>query len=79
MSPTGDSIGCITCNHIYFRYNVETFGIQEERELIPGGKNMPVTQENKAEYVQTYCYQKMAKDIKEQTEAFLSGFYELIP
>jgi len=32
-------------------YTVENFGNIEERELVPGGRNKPVTEENKFEYV----------------------------
>jgi E3 ubiquitin-protein ligase HUWE1 len=64
---------------INWTYSVELFGQVEERELVQGGKNKLVTEENKQEYVKMYCYQKMAKDIEEQIKAFLSGFHELIP
>ena len=49
------------------------------RDLIPNGRNITVTQENKHDYVQKICYAKMAKDIQEQIEAFLEGFHEIIP
>ncbi|CAD8063012.1 unnamed protein product [Paramecium sonneborni] len=64
---------------IYWTYTVDNFGKLEERELVEGGKQKQVTEDNKFDYVQTYCYQKMAKGIKDQIEAFLSGFHELIP
>lgn len=41
---------------IYWNYTVDNFGKFEERELVEGGKTKLVTEENKVEYVQTYCY-----------------------
>jgi hypothetical protein len=34
-------------NFNFVRYNLDNFGTIEERELVPGGKNIAVTQENK--------------------------------
>lgn len=34
-------------------------------ELIPGGKNIPVTNQNKKEYVKAYAYWIMSLEIKE--------------
>ena len=41
---------------VYWTYDHDNFGKIEGRELVEGGKTKPVTEENKAEYVQTYCY-----------------------
>jgi E3 ubiquitin-protein ligase NEDD4 len=64
----------------------ETFTTTEERfgemvtiELIPGGADMPVTQDNKKEYVDAVVEYRISKRVKEQFEAFMSGFSELIP
>ena len=62
-----------------FSYTEDEFGVLKVMELIPDGKNVEVTEENKEEYVNKLCYAKMAKDIKDQIEAFLEGFHELIP
>lgn len=55
------------------------FGQSQEIELIEGGKKIPVTNENKGEYVEKLTYFKLYKSIQKQTDAFLEGFYELIP
>ena len=55
------------------------FGKPEEIELIEGGKNIPVTNDNKAEYVEKLAYYKLYRSIQKQIDAFLEGFYELIP
>ena len=51
----------------------------EIEDLIPNGRNIPVTEENKKQYVNLICQAKMASGIKAQIENFLSGFFELIP
>lgn len=45
----------------------------------PNGDNIEVTNENKEEYVNLICYEKMANNIKSQIESFLEGLHELIP
>ncbi|KAF9466383.1 HECT-domain-containing protein [Collybia nuda] len=64
----------------------ETFTTVEERfgemvtiELKPGGADVPVTEENKKEYVEHVVDYRISKRVKEQFEAFMSGFSELIP
>jgi E3 ubiquitin-protein ligase HUWE1 len=54
----------VKCHFNTLSYNVDDFGNTEEKELKENGKNIPVTQENKLEYVQTYCYRCMAEEIK---------------
>ncbi len=55
------------------------FGQNEEVELIEGGKDKEVTDENKYEYVQCMAYQKLYNSIKKQVDAFLQGFYDIVP
>ncbi|KAF5365696.1 hypothetical protein D9758_003127 [Tetrapyrgos nigripes] len=64
----------------------ETFTTTEERfgemvtiELKPGGADEPVTEENKKEYVDNIVEYRISKRVKEQFDAFMSGFSELIP
>ncbi|KAJ7285623.1 hypothetical protein C8J57DRAFT_1285369 [Mycena rebaudengoi] len=64
----------------------ETFTTTEERfgemvtiELKDGGADVPVTQDNKKEYVEHVVDYRISKRVKEQFEAFMSGFSELIP
>lgn len=40
---------------------------------------MPVTEENKKEYVKLVCQMKMTGAIRKQLNAFLEGFYDIIP
>ena len=64
----------------------ETFTTTEDRfgemvtvELKPGGADIPVTEENKKEYVSLIVEYRISKRVKEQFDAFMSGFSELIP
>lgn len=48
-------------------------------DLKPGGGDVTVTQENKKEYVDCVIEYRIQKRVKEQFDAFMSGFNELIP
>ncbi|KAI9282573.1 hypothetical protein BY458DRAFT_467864 [Sporodiniella umbellata] len=62
-----------------FSVEVEEFGITKTISLKPDGENIPVTQENKQEYVNLVTSQRLVLAIKPQMDAFLEGFYEIIP
>uniref|UniRef100_A0A3B4B1D1 HECT-type E3 ubiquitin transferase n=1 Tax=Periophthalmus magnuspinnatus TaxID=409849 RepID=A0A3B4B1D1_9GOBI len=47
-------------------------------ELIPGGKTMPVTNENKISYIHLMAHFRMHTQIKDQTIAFIRGFRSII-
>jgi E3 ubiquitin-protein ligase HUWE1 len=55
------------------------FGEAKVIELKENGSNIPVTEENKQEFVALVANQKLLLDIKEQIEHFLQGFYYIIP
>jgi E3 ubiquitin-protein ligase NEDD4 len=64
----------------------ETFTTMEERfgemvtiDLKPGGADIAVTEENKKEYVDFVVEYRISKRVKDQFDAFMSGFSELIP
>ncbi|PPD77228.1 hypothetical protein GOBAR_DD25835 [Gossypium barbadense] len=48
-------------------------------ELIPGGRNIKVTEENKHQYVDLIAEHRLTTAIRPQINAFLEGFNELIP
>lgn len=54
-------------------------GTTTEVELVPGGKDIVVTDANKWEYVQLISAHKMTSSILAQTNAFLAGFHDLVP
>ncbi|KAF7288526.1 E3 ubiquitin-protein ligase [Mycena chlorophos] len=64
----------------------ETFSTTEERfgehvtiELKPGGEDIPVTEENKKEYVDAVVSYRIARRVKGQFDAFMEGLLELVP
>jgi E3 ubiquitin-protein ligase HUWE1 len=56
-----------------FAIETDDFGETQVIDLIPNGRNIPVTQENKEEYVQRVIEYKLAGSVKEQLENFLKG------
>jgi len=48
-------------------------------ELIPGGRNIKVTEENKHQYVDLVAEHRLTTAIRPQINSFLEGFNELIP
>jgi E3 ubiquitin-protein ligase NEDD4 len=57
----------------------ERFGVLCVEDLIPDGRNIEVTNENKKEYVDLMVKWRIEKRIAEQFQAFKEGFQELIP
>ncbi|KKF95453.1 putative E3 ubiquitin-protein ligase hulA [Ceratocystis platani] len=64
----------------------QTFSTEDERfgtivveDLVPDGRNIDVTNENKKEYVDLMVKWRIQKRIEEQFKAFKEGFSELIP
>ncbi|KAF2972511.1 hypothetical protein GQX73_g1069 [Xylaria multiplex] len=57
----------------------ERFGVMTVEDLIPDGRNIDVTNENKKEYVDLMVKWRIEKRIAEQFQAFKDGFQELIP
>ena len=62
-----------------FSIEAEEFGEMKVIDLLPDGRNIAVTQDNKIEYVKLITEQKLTKSIQEQIDAFLKGFYEIVP
>lgn len=49
----------------YFSVTKEYFGRYEEIDLKDDGNNIPVTNDNKLEYVEKFTYYKMYQSVKE--------------
>ncbi|KAJ9494794.1 hypothetical protein H2202_009695 [Exophiala xenobiotica] len=62
-----------------FSLEDEQFGETKTIDLKPDGQNIPVTNENKREYVELVTEWKIVKRVEEQFNAFITGFNELIP
>ncbi|XP_012277229.1 E3 ubiquitin-protein ligase HUWE1 isoform X2 [Orussus abietinus] len=62
-----------------FSAEVNEFGVNDVRDLISNGRNIVVTEETKLEYIRLVCQMKMTGAIRKQLNAFLEGFYDIIP
>ncbi|KAL7675534.1 hypothetical protein ACOME3_001803 [Neoechinorhynchus agilis] len=62
-----------------FSTDVQEFGVTKTIDLKENGRNIPVTNENKHEYVRLLCHEKMIGSIRPQLLSFLDGFYSIIP
>ncbi|CCK69392.1 E3 ubiquitin-protein ligase TOM1 KNAG_0C02810 [Huiozyma naganishii CBS 8797] len=62
-------------------FSVETddYGEHTVVDLIENGRNIPVTEQNKQQYVRSIIEFKLHLSVKEQMDNFLDGFYALIP
>ena len=48
-----------------------------ERELKPNGKNIPVTERNKKEYLERMVKWRLERGVTEQTDSLIKGFHEV--
>jgi len=64
---------------LFFSVDKEFFGKHEEFDLIPNGRNIPVTNENKLKYIEHRIHFYLYGIVSQQVDAFLTGFHELIP
>lgn len=62
-----------------FTVEEQTFGQLATHELKPGGIDIPVTEQNKMEYVDLMVKWKMENGVTEQMNSFMKGFNELLP
>ncbi|XP_049787268.1 E3 ubiquitin-protein ligase Nedd-4 isoform X3 [Schistocerca cancellata] len=62
-----------------FCVDEESFGHFSQRELKPDGANIPVTNENKDEYISLVIQWRFVSRVQEQMNAFLNGFEGLVP
>jgi E3 ubiquitin-protein ligase HUWE1 len=61
-----------------FSIEDQSFGRSQVIDLIPNGRTVPVTEENKEEYVRKICQHRMTTAIQSQIKSYLAGFYELV-
>jgi len=62
-----------------FAVDEESFGKTFQRELKPNGTNIPVTNDNKHEYINLVIQWRFVSRIEAQMRAFLDGFKDLVP
>ncbi|CAF0870880.1 unnamed protein product, partial [Rotaria sordida] len=61
---------------LYFNTTFELLGKVENVELKPGGNDIKLTEDNKAEYVELMTKWRFTRGVEDQTKAFLHGFNE---
>jgi len=64
---------------LFFSAESDDFGQQKVVDLKPNGRNLPVTNENKHEYIQLMAEHKMTNSVRQQIDAFLKGLHEIVP
>ncbi|KAJ7132750.1 hypothetical protein C8R43DRAFT_929975 [Mycena crocata] len=68
-----------TALDLTFSVEADEFGVNRIVPLKEGGETLPVTQENKREFVQLSAQYRLYSSIKDQIENLSTGFYEIIP
>jgi len=63
---------------LFFSVLEEVAGKVIEKELKPGGKNIPVTEKNKKEYIEKMVKWRLERGVANQTEHLVKGFYEVV-
>jgi len=63
---------------LFFSVLEEVAGKVVEKELKPGGKNIPVTEKNKKEYIEKMVKWRLERGVANQTEHLVKGFYEVV-
>ena len=62
-----------------FSVDIDRFGVVETVDLVPDGRNIAVTQDNKQDYVRLVVEHRLVKSVEEQLTEFLKGFHDIIP
>lgn len=62
-----------------FSVDIDDYGEQKITDLIPNGRNIEVTEENKKNYVKAIVEYRLQTSVQEQMDNFLIGFHEMIP
>ncbi|KAI1431794.1 hypothetical protein GGR50DRAFT_697649 [Xylaria sp. CBS 124048] len=62
-----------------FSVEDDEFGVTKVSDLCENGRNIPVTEENKHDYVRLVVEHKLLASVKDQMENFLKGFHDIIP
>ncbi|XP_072943034.1 E3 ubiquitin-protein ligase Nedd-4 isoform X2 [Epargyreus clarus] len=65
--------------YLTFSVDEEQFGKTIQRELKPGGANIPVDNDNKDEYIKLVIQWRFVSRVQEQMVAFLEGLGALVP
>ena len=61
-----------------FSTSYDNFGFEQIVEFVPGGEAVPVTNQNKQEFVEKYIEWYLTTSIKDQFKPFYRGFYKAV-
>jgi len=56
----------------------QEFGVAKTIELVPDGSNIPVTRENRLQYIQLVSHYRLSRQIRLQSRAFFEGLSDMI-
>lgn len=62
-----------------FSVDIDEFGAKRTIDLCENGHNVPVTEENKHDYVRLMTEHRLLHSVKEQIDHFLIGFFDIVP
>jgi E3 ubiquitin-protein ligase HUWE1 len=62
-----------------FSVETERFGEPNVEDLVENGRNIPLTEDNKHDYVRLVTEYRLTGAVQEQLEHFLKGFHDIIP
>lgn len=71
--PVGEDLG------LSFSETTGLLGEQHEWELVPGGRGLALSEDNKEEYVRRYVHFRLVGSVSDQLQELLSGFRESCP
>lgn len=61
-----------------FSIDADDYGEQKIIDLKPGGRNIPVSEDNKAEYVKLVVEYRLIESVKDQLNHFLEGEFSIL-
>jgi hypothetical protein len=68
---------CMVCACRAFEVEYEYYGVMKREELLPGGSKTPVTNANRAQYVELYTDWLLSRSVEKQFNAFAHGFHQV--
>lgn len=69
----------VTALYETFCISQDEFGVEKTIDLKPGGRDIDVDNDNKLEYVELKAFFHMYTNVKDQLDAFIDGFHDVIP
>lgn len=64
---------------MFFALSEDRLGRIDIVDLAPGGRHRAVTEANKHDYVQRLVAHKLVASVKPRIDAFLKGFFDIVP